>query len=215
MFLTDKKPKCASIWDRKYKNINDDYILVKTAHDILQDVELIVTYNGKKFDMKHLNTRIMYHRYHGRKDLSLKPLPKIKHIDLLQVMRQNYLMYSNKLGKVGKFFNVGEKEDTGGWDLWVDVYQGKKSAQRKMTSYCKQDVMLLKKLYLELRSLLKGIPNYNQFFKEETNLCPNCGSTRLHNAGTRVSGDKIQQRLRCYDCGTWSFINKSKLPKAI
>ena len=59
MFLTDKKPKCASIWDRKYKNINDDYILVKTAHDILQDVELIVTYNGKKFDLKHLNTRIM------------------------------------------------------------------------------------------------------------------------------------------------------------
>lgn len=213
MQMNDKKAHCANAWDHKQswkKNKNDDYHLVKLAHDMLQDADLIVTHNGKKFDMKFLNTRIMYHRYHGRKDKKLKPLPPIKHVDTIQLARRTFLLYSNALGNLGKFLNLGDKKDTGGWPLWVDVHNDCSKAKKKMTAYCKQDVQLLKKIFLELRALSKDIPNYNQFFKDEIKRCPNCGSVKVQNRGTRVQKDTIVQRYCCNHCGTWSKIKKNK-----
>ena len=68
----DKPVKCVAAWDFKTrwkKDINDDYMVVKAAYDVLRTADLIVTHNGKRFDQKHLNTRLIKHGF--------PPLPPI------------------------------------------------------------------------------------------------------------------------------------------
>lgn len=204
--INDKKSSCVNAWDYKetwntYKN--DDYHLVKFAHDLLQDVDLIVTHNGKKFDIKFLNTRIAYHKHHGRKDKKLNYLPIIEHVDTIQLARKYFLLYSNSLGAVGKFLNVGDKLDSGGWPLWVGIDDDCEKAKKKMTKYCIRDVDQLFKVYKKLLALAKNVPNYNHFFQDEEQRCPNCGSVNLQKRGMRVVKNSVYHRLQCNHCGTW------------
>lgn len=218
MLLEDNEASCISIWDKPdvwLNDINDDYHLVKFAYELLKDADLLVTHNGKKFDLKFLNTRIAYHKYNGRKDKDLKFLPPINHLDTILIARRNFLLVNNKLGNVAKLLNAGKKTDTGGWSLWVDVFNKIEKAQNKMTKYCKQDVLVVKKIFKKIRALSRDIPNYNLFYDSEKPLCANCGSTHVHSKGVRRTKTQILQRFVCVSCGTWLSKKKNNIAKTL
>lgn len=207
--LGDKKAKCINAWDYPgwKKNINDDLELVKAAYDILKDADEIVTHNGKSFDVKVLNTRLLFH--------GLPPLPKIMHTDT-KVEAGKVSFYSKRLGDVSKFFNGGGKLENGGWDLWVQVRKRSRKAMKLMTQYCKQDVIALEEVYIGLLPLMStGKLNHNIFNKKGDIVCPNCGSDKLIGNGMRTTKTDFKKRLRCKDCGTSLTVSKQQKVAAV
>jgi DNA polymerase elongation subunit (family B) len=208
--LGDKKAKCKNAWDfdRWVKDVNDDYDLVKFAFETLQHADVVVTQNGKAFDWKFLQTRLLYHK--------LPPLPKIQHIDTKLLAKRNLYLFSNSLEIMAKFLTNTEKMDNGGWDLWVKVSNKDPNALKVMSKYCKQDVEALEAVFNRLRPFVSEMPNYNLFRRDAAQACPNCGSFGLKKDGTRAFKTKIVQRLRCNECGTSMQESiKDKYPKTI
>jgi len=195
--------KVLNAWDYKERwrrDVNDDFAIVREAMEQLWRADVVVTFNGKKFDWKFLSTRAMKHGF--------GPLPKVMHVDLCQESKKHLFLYNNRLGNVAEFLTGESKLKHSGWDLWVDVHAKKASAMRKMSAYCAKDVELLVPIFKRMRPWLR-LPNYNMYTSPKSKpVCPNCGSTRLKRHGLRVADSKIYTRYQCKDCLTCSREHK-------
>jgi DNA polymerase elongation subunit (family B)/predicted RNA-binding Zn-ribbon protein involved in translation (DUF1610 family) len=209
--LGDKKAKCINAWDfpKRWKiDKNDDYEVVKAAYEILNKADAVVTHNGIKFDMRHLNTRLVANGF--------PPLHNIPHIDTVRLARKNLLLYSNRLDDVATFLGVENKLENGGWQLWVDVLNNKKKAMKLMSKYCKQDVEVLEQVYKKLMPLAKNIPNHNLFKGKDSHVCPSCGSHKIQKNGFVRTKTTTKQRYRCLSCGSSSSVSvKGTLPRSV
>jgi uncharacterized protein YprB with RNaseH-like and TPR domain len=106
----DSRTHCTTAWDFKSvwaRNINDDEAVVRRAYEVLSQADAVVTHNGKRFDWRFLQTRILHH--------GLKPLPKIPHIDTCQVAKSNLYAFNNRLNTIAKLLSAGQKLENGGW----------------------------------------------------------------------------------------------------
>lgn len=203
--LDSKQTHCINAWDFPAwkKDVNDDYAIVKKIYDVLKDADAVVTHNGKRFDWKHLQTRLLVH--------GMDPLHEIHHIDTCKLAKGNILAFNNSLDILAKAFVKDKKMENGGWDLWVRVRQREKKAMDMMSRYCKHDVKILEKIFKVLRPFAKNIPNFNVFADDVFKHCRGCGSTNLMKFGFRPSSTGVRQRYSCKDCGTSSYgapINK-------
>lgn len=207
--LGEKKVHCINAWDypkRWKKDVNDDYDVVKAIYKVLKDADGIVTHNGKRFDLKFLNSRLVFHGF--------APLPKIPHIDTCTVAKSKLFLFNNRLNTVAEFLGCELKMENGGWNLWERVLRREKKAQATMTKYCKQDVEVLEQVFLKLRPMIGNVPNYNLFSESERQICPNCGSDRIQKHGTRMMTGGPVQRYKCNDCGTTHTVKGKKNPLA-
>ena len=197
--LGKKKVHCINAWDFKAwnKNVNDDREVCQAIYEVLKDADAVITHNGIRFDWKYLQTRLVYNGF--------PPLHKIKHIDTCSVAKRNFLSFNNKLGYLGDWLVKDNKLENGGWELWVKVHRRDKKAQKLMERYCKQDVILLEKVFLKLRPFIKNLPNRNHFRPlqktlDNKNVCPTCGSTDLKKWGFYRTSVMEYQRYRCGHC---------------
>ena len=56
----DMKAKCLNAWDwpEWEVDVNNDRALLEMAYEILHDADAVVTHNGKRFDWRHIQTRL-------------------------------------------------------------------------------------------------------------------------------------------------------------
>lgn len=205
-----QKTHCIRAWDYKpwAKDINNDRAVCEALYEVLESASAVVTHNGKRFDWKFLQTRLVLH--------NLPVLPPIPHIDTCQIARRHLSMDSNRLGNLGEQLVGEDKEDTGGWELWLDCMKRNQFALNKMERYCKHDVNLLEKVFERLRPLTTNHPNFNLWSRGMKPQCPACGSTRLDNRGYRHTKTSVYKRYRCQDCGSWSRTDAAdRLPRPI
>jgi uncharacterized protein YprB with RNaseH-like and TPR domain len=168
--------------------------MLKGIHELLNDADAVVHYNGTKFDIPTLNKEFLLH--------NLLPPSPYKQIDLLRVVRSNFRFPSNKLDYVAQRLNLGKKNAHEGHELWIKCMNGDKDAWKRMEEYNIQDVVLLEALYDNLLPWIKNHPNRNLF--SDAPGCPTCGESRLQKRGTAVSSSGVYQRYQCRACGTWS-----------
>lgn len=195
---------CINAWDfpNWQNNKNDDSEVCKAIYEVLADADQVITHNGKKFDWKHLQTRL------GKNGINY--LPKIPHVDTCRIQARELYLFSNSLKHSTEFHGCSERKmDHGeGWQLWVDVYNDCPIAKQLMTDYCKQDVRALEQLYMKLRPLIEpaAIPNMNLFQvgQGKKDCCPLCGSTQLTNKGYRNTQTRTYKRYVCRNCGKYS-----------
>lgn len=210
-----KRTHCINAWD--YPNwevdVNDDKHVCEEIYNVLKDADAIVTHNGRRFDWKFLQTRLIYN--------GLPPLHNIPHIDTCVVARSNLLSFNNRLGYLGEWLVSDTKLENGGWDLWVKVYNRQKTAMRTMVKYCKQDVDLLEKVFDKLKPFVKNLPNRNHFKSQDKllkgeNICPTCGSIDLKYNGWAYTKTQKYQRILCKNCGSTSRLDsKDRNPRSI
>lgn len=182
----------------------DDTRIIKKMWSLLNQADIVIAHNGDKFDHKRLRTRFLKHR--------LNPPSPFLTIDTLKHARNQFAISSNRLDYIGEFLGVGRKIDTGGFELWDNCMKGCKESLRKMQEYCDMDVILLERVYLEMRPYIKPHPNVGLYVEENINACPSCGSDHLLLKGTYATTVNLYDSYQCGNCGSWSRSRRTLTP---
>lgn len=173
--------------------------MVKRAHQLISEADAVVHFNGRSFDMKHLQREFML--------AGLSPASPHKDIDLLTVCRSKFKFLSNKLQHISEQLGLGSKEDTGGFDTWKACMAGDEKAWKLMRKYNIQDVHLTEQVYERLLPWIDGHPHwglYTKFPLHDSECCQRCGSKELVRKGFAYTGVGKYQRFKCAECGGWS-----------
>lgn len=205
-WLGEKQTKVLRLWDYPSWEtaVNNDSALLKDFQKIYSSADAIVTQNGKKFDVKFLQTRFVIN--------NLPPLDhKMIHLDTKQMAKRYLYAIGNRLDDLAEMTGSEKKMENGGWSLWHKCWMKDAKALRLMEKYCKQDVKTLEQVFLKLRPFATSLPNANQWFLEKTR-CPVCGTLNTQKNGKRAYVSKVVQRFRCKDCGA-QFTESRKGPQ--
>lgn len=178
---------------------HDDMILA--AWTLLDQADIVVHYNGKSFDIKHLNREFFLRRF--------DPPSPFKQVDLLHVIKRSFRFSSNKLQHVSTQIGLAGKVEHEGMPLWVRCLEGDPEAWETMRVYNIQDVVLTEELYVEVRPWITDHPNLGLFVDEPRPVCPKCQSTRMQRRGYSSTQLGRFQQYQCQACGGWSRSGKA------
>lgn len=168
--------------------------MINEAHHLIDEADVVVHYNGRKFDMPHLNREFLL--------AEMTPPSPLLEVDLLEVVRSQFNFVSNKLDYVCQQLGIGTKTSHEGHELWVKCMAGDADAWERMKEYNKQDVVLTEKLYDRLRPWIKGHPHHG-LTGDTPEACPNCGGPNLAPQGYALTALSKFPRYQCNDCGRW------------
>lgn len=172
------------------------------AHRLLDEADVVMHFNGKRFDEPWLNTEFAL--------LGWNPPSPFQRIDLLTAIRKQFKLPSNKLDYALKAFGLEQKKKHEGHELWIKCMNWDPAAWRRMTAYNKRDVRALEDLYYRIQPWIPNHPNVGLYQAEPGTVsnCPGCGSTNLTMQGHRYTSVGKYQRYQCGDCGKWSSTGK-------
>lgn len=183
---------------RNEKSTEDDKRILRAMWKLLDEADIIVTQNGKKFDAKKLNARFIIHGF--------QPPATYKHIDTLQIAKKHFAFTSNKLEYMADKLLTKKKmtqRKFSGFELWRQCLAGNVAAWDEMKKYNQQDVLVLEELYHKLMPWDGGAINFAHYHQDEERVC-HCGSTSFQRRGYHITQTGKFQRFQCRSCGSWS-----------
>jgi len=197
-WLGDPPSKIIYADQRNEKNVENDFKALKKIHKLLDEADVVITQNGRRFDQKKLYARFLLNK--------LPPPSPFKHIDTLVIAKKHFAFTSNKLEYMSdklctKYKKLTEARKFGGFALWRECLKGNKVAWKEMEKYNKYDVLSLEELYEKLRPYDNAI-NFDLYIDDEDPSC-NCGSKDLEKRGYSVTTTGKFQRYQCQNCGKW------------
>ena len=185
--------------------IADARSMMKELHVLLNEADVVVHYNGTKFDIPTINKEFV--------QFGFAPPAPYKQIDLLRTCRTQFRFPSNKLAYVAKALGLTQKVDHGGYDIWVGCMAGDKNSFKQMETYNVGDVVTLEELYDKLKPWIKGHANANLYRMGDGPVCPTCGSHHFQRRGTYASATLRYPRYQCQACFKWFRGPRSMGPK--
>ena len=133
--------------------------MLETLHKMMDEADILVGWNSAAFDHKHIRREFL--------EAGLAPPSDTKDLDLMSIVKANFLFPSNKLDYVAQKLGVGAKVKHSGFELWIECMAGNDKAWREMKKYQIQDVELLDKLYDVLLPWLPGKASVTSQQKKE------------------------------------------------
>lgn len=188
-----------------YSEWGDGPDMVRVARELLDEADVVVHYNGQRFDVPHLNRELILAGY--------DPPSPYKQVDLYREIKRAFSFPSYKLAYVAPALGVGEKVSTGGHELWIKVLAGDRSARKLMREYNCQDTALLIPLYHKVRAWVSTPATYGSMSGKD--VCPACGSDNLHREGHAYTLTGRYQRYVCNNCGKWSRATRRDMSTGI
>ena len=176
----------------------DDSRMTKNLWSLIEQADIIIGHNSKRFDIKKINTRFWKHN-----------LPKpssYKHIDTLISARQVFGLTYNKLDFIAEFLEIQKKIETD-FELWEMCDRGNKKALQKMREYNERDAEIEEIVYLNMREWIPNHPNLSAYF-ETKEMCPVCMGGNYKEIGLYTATQKQYPEFRC-ECGAVWHSNKS------
>jgi uncharacterized protein YprB with RNaseH-like and TPR domain len=136
-----------------FKSVHHDgkEAMLQELHKLMDEADLLVGWNSAAFDHKHINREFF--------ENGMTPPSPVKDLDLMSVVKSNFLFPSNKLDYVAQKLEVGAKVKHSGFSLWLRCMEGDEKAWAEMKKYQLQDVNLLLDLYDLLLPWLVGKAN--------------------------------------------------------
>lgn len=169
----------------------NDKKVVKELRKAILEADELVYHNGKKFDYKKLNTRVLLN--------GLDPMSKPRETDTLIQARKHFGFTSNRLDYIGQVLGVGGKEATSS-GLWMKALEKDKKAIDEMEKYCKRDVVLLEEIFDKMLPFIDLGMNKNLVEPSLEEKCPKCGSNALKKHGWQYTKSCKYQRYICTKC---------------
>lgn len=173
----------------------DDKALVEQAHAILVAADVIVTWYGKGFDSKFLNTRVL--------DAGLPPLPNTPHVDLYFTAKHHLLLSSNRLANVQDFLGLKTSKTPLTKRVWRQAQAGHVPSIEYVVTHCLKDVEVLEEAYDRLKPYVRSHPRMSGVAGPGVPGCRVCGAAvqRRGQVATILKGPR--QRVQCTKCGHW------------
>lgn len=193
---------------RHAKNVEDDKKLLAPVWKLIDEADILITQNGKRFDLKKLNARFLLNGY--------QPPSRVRHIDTLIIAKKHFAFTSNKLDYLSDKINKTHKKSTHatfhGFDLWKQCLAGNINAWRELEKYNKQDILALEELYTRIYPWDNSI-NFNAYTDESAPKTCHCESSAFNRNGYKFTDYGKFQRYRCRKCGAESVSKVNLLSK--
>ena len=190
---------------RNSKNLNDERKLLKQIWYLLDQSDIVVGHNSKKFDIKKLNAKFI--------EYGMQPPSSFKQIDTLDIAKKHFAFSSNKLEYLCKKLDTKHKKlnhkKFPGHELWVECLKGNMEAWKEMEKYNKHDVLALEDVYKKLLPWNSSI-NFSTY--SDQTVC-SCGSTDFTRNGFCYTSTGKYQRFSCRKCGAEVRNRQSLLSK--
>lgn len=172
------------------------YYTLRHLWEALDEADVVVTFNGKKFDIPRLNSAF--------KEAGFDAPSPYQQVDLYQLIRKTFYWPSMKLDEICKILLGDQKRGHEGLNLWIRCMNGDPDAWRIFQEYNEKDVLLTEELYLDIRGWLPNQPNALLYDENpEIRGCPTCGSGSFQRRGTRQLATGTYQQYQCNDCRSW------------
>lgn len=191
-WLGDTRHTFRSVWDHGQEQ------MVADARALLDEAHIVIGYNSRGFDVKHLYREIA--------QAGQSAPSKHFDVDLIQVVRRRFKFPYRSLNEVCRDLGLDLKLEHTGFDLWRDVMAGDPKAQRLMEKYNRTDVVVTEGLYCRLRDggWIDNHPNVNLFRAERVSGCSTCGSDNVEHDGFHYTPTRAYARFLCGTCGSHS-----------
>ena len=170
--------------------------MLSACHTLLNDADMILTYNGKRFDIKRIRTVLALEGF--------GPFSPPRHIDLDETMKRVFDFPSHSMDFVSKAFGFDGKITNAGYELWRRcIVDSDPEAWEEMIDYCVGDVELTEKLYYRVLPWIEGHPSVTPYLDLPAGVlaCTKCGSQELTKDGFAYTNVSVYQRYRCRSCG--------------
>ena len=179
-----------------YSNHHDGHeTMVRRAFELQSEADVLVHFNGRSFDVKHLHREYLLGGYGP-------PAPH-KDVDLLLIAKATFKFVSNKLDHLADQTGLGRKTQHTGHQLWVDCLKGDKDAWALMREYNIHDVVLTEQLYDIFRPWIRTHPHLGELAAPTKMSCNHCGSTDLRRDGVHQAVLLTYERFQCNSCLGW------------
>lgn len=189
-------------------NQEDDRAILDMMWKLINEADVVVGQNSKKFDAKKLNARFIMNGY--------QPPSPYKHIDTLQIAKAVFGFTSNKLewmtDKLCVKYKKQKHNKFNGFELWKEMLNDNIEAWNECEVYNKYDVLSLEELYMKLAPWDKTHPNFNLFHDGNEHVC-RCGSKSVVEDGFAYTAKSKFQQYRCLDCGATTRSSKNLFSK--
>ena len=183
-----------SILTREEMLAHDPERLVLECWSLLDNCDILVAHNGKRFDVKKVNGYFLQY--------GMPPPSPYRVIDTLLIAKQKFALPFNSLAYLAEFLDVEQKIDTGGVDLWIQCDQGSQEALDKMNEYCMGDIVTLRGVYNRLIGWSNDGVNL-ALYSDHGASCPHCSSDDVSVIQGKYAHTVARkyQVYRCEDCG--------------
>ena len=185
--------------NRGHKDVRNDQGLMLGLWGVLNEADIVVAQNGKKFDIKKINARFI--------QLGFSPPAAYRVIDTLLEARKTFGFTSNKLAHLSSCLTTNKKSEHKsfpGFSLWTECLKDNPKAWNEMKKYNIRDVVATEELYLKLRPWMPSHLNVAGFSLLDTTRCPKCGSAEIQKRGFVHTNLGRYARIRCNECTGWS-----------
>ncbi|HEV2120753.1 MAG TPA: ribonuclease H-like domain-containing protein [Candidatus Bathyarchaeia archaeon] len=134
------------------RRTRDEKLLLTKLSKRLESYDVMVTWNGRSFDIPFLTTRLMRH------GLDPRPFLRKPHIDLADVVKSRLRLTFTYLDHVCDFFQVDRKRGPMGLDvpyLHVRALEGDSSALLSIRDHCLDDLRATRQVFFKLKPLVE------------------------------------------------------------
>lgn len=199
-WLGSKQMIYADTSGRGKNKVRDDSRIMKGIWQLLDDADVVVAQNGKSFDLKRINSRLI--------QLDYGPYSPVRVVDTLLVAKSTFGFTSNKLAWMSKYLTSTKKQEHRafpGFELWKECLNDNPKAWKVMREYNIADVLATEELYLRLRPWISNHPNLSVYVDDEDPICPKCeAEDSFQHRGFSFTNAGKYHRYLCTDCGGWS-----------
>lgn len=189
--FNDEEPQGVRLDPKDVEAGNDLLVVVDTIRAI-EKSDLIISFNGKRFDVPLLKTRALAH--------GLPPIKFPPHLDLMQEAKKNFRFPSNSMQNISLYLGEHGKLATSGRSLWERCYNYQNyedcdQALADMLEYGLMDITATRDLHKRLQGWFKSPVNIGMMTKEINGvntkenhelLCPHCSSKDVDKIGSKA-----------------------------
>lgn len=191
------------------KDLRDDKKILEEMRDLMDEADVILGQNSKKFDVKKLYYRFIKHR--------IKPPSRFLQLDTKIISKRIAALSSNALAFMSKEINEKyQKLKHGkfpGFTLFLECLKGNEEAWTEMETYNLYDCLATEEYYSIIAPYDTSI-NWNVFSHDHQNECF-CGSKNfyMHPKKKKITRVGRYALFICEECGKDWYHRDNELTK--